>query len=235
MAQPKTDAGIKGGLSIPNLTAGNSDNPINTGYSSRTGAAFALYAEYHLTKQFSIQPELQYCAEGGKKNGNQAFSVPDNLASMFPPGSAPAYLYADYNSTAKFNYLILPIFAKYHFLRKTNWDVYVSAGPFVSMLVYAKNITAGNSTIYLDAAHTQPLAPNQSFNNTEDIKDQLHKFNTGIAGHVGAGYHFGSNAVFVEGGGNYGFINIQKGNTNGKNKTGAAVIMLGYARSICHR
>ncbi len=228
-SQTTTDLGFKGGLSIPSLTAGGSDNPINTGYSSRTGPAFAFHAEFHLSKQFSIQPELQYCAEGGKKNGAQAFSVPDELKPMFPPGQVPQYLYADYNSTAKFNYLILPILAKYHFLSGKNWDIYAAAGPFVSMLINAENVTSGNSPIYLDPQHTQPVLPSQSFDRTEDIKDELHKFNTGVAGHVGVAYHFGKSQVFVEGGGNYGFISIQKDEVNGKNKTGAAVVMVGYA------
>lgn len=234
-SQTTIDFGIKGGLSIPSLTAGGSDNPINTGYSSRTGPAFAFHAEFHLSKQFSIQPELQYCAEGGKKNGNQAFSVPDEFKPMFPPGQVPDYLYADYKSEAKFNYLILPVLAKYHFVLKNNWDIYISAGPFVSMLISAKNVTSGNSPIYLDPQHTQPVLPAQSFDRTQDIKDDLHKFNTGIAGHLGVAYHFGKSQVFIEGGGNYGFISIQKDEVNGKNKTGAAVVMLGYAYNFFPR
>ena len=232
LAQKKIELGFKAGLSVPNLTAGNSDNPINTGYSSRTGGAFAFHAEFHLSKRFSIQPELQYCAEGGKKNGNQAFSVPDEYAGFFPPDEVPQYLYADYKSTAKFNYLVLPVLAKYHFLQKNNWDLYGAAGPFISFLVYAKNVTSGTSSVYLDPGHRQALTEDRSFDHTEDIKNQLHKVNTGILGHIGVARHFGKHSIFIEGGGNYGFINIQKGTVNGKNKTGAAVIQLGYALVI---
>ncbi|MET0634671.1 MAG: porin family protein [Chitinophagaceae bacterium] len=228
-AQMDIDLGIKGGISIPNLTSGKEDNPINTGYKSRTGPAFAIYAEFHLTKKFSIQPELQYCAEGGKKNGNQAFALPAEISPMFPPGQAPRYLFADYRSTAKFNYLLLPILAKYHLPFNESWDFYVGVGPFASVLLNAKNITRGTSTIFLDPAHTQPLIPNQSFDRKENIKDELHKFNAGVAGHLGIAYHLGGGSIFLEGGGNFGFINIQKGEENGKNKTGAGVIMIGYA------
>jgi hypothetical protein len=35
--------------------------------------------------------------------------------------------------------------------------------------------------------------------------------------------------VFIEGGGNYGFLTIQKDSANGKNNTGAGVVNLGYA------
>ena len=60
------------------------------------------------------------------------------------------------------------------------------------------------------------------------IKDQLNTFNFGISGNVGFAYHFGKNNIFIEGGGNYGFLNIQKGTANGKNQTGAGTVAIGY-------
>lgn len=39
-------------------------------------------------------------------------------------------------------------------------------------------------------------------------------------------------ADIIEGGGNYGFLNIQKGSENGKNHIGAATIRIGYAFNI---
>jgi hypothetical protein len=217
------DLGVKGGLSIPNLTSGSSDNPINSGYSSRLGPDFAIHAEFHLSKHFSIQPQLEYSSQGGKKNGDQAFSV--------PPGPI---LYATYNSTAKINYLMLPILAKYRFLLSDHWNLYVAAGPFVSFVVSAKNITSGTSMVYLDAAHTQPTGQQQNFDADTDIKSDLHKANAGVNGHLGLAYQFGRNSVFLEAGGNYGFVNIQKNEVNGKNNTGAAVVVVGYAFRICN-
>jgi hypothetical protein len=39
--------GIRGGISIPNLSAGsNNQNPLNTGYSSRLGPDFGVFAEF---------------------------------------------------------------------------------------------------------------------------------------------------------------------------------------------
>jgi len=43
-AQGAIDIGIKGGLSIPELTSGNSSNPINSGYNSRLGIDLAIQA-----------------------------------------------------------------------------------------------------------------------------------------------------------------------------------------------
>ena len=228
-AQRSIDFGIKAGISIPDLTSGTKDNPISTGYSSRLDADAAIHAEFHLSKRFSIQPQLEYSSQGGKKNGVQAFTLPSGMLSQFPPGQAPEYVYASYKSEAKMNYLLLPVLAKYHFASRKNWGTYIAAGPFVSLLLSAKNITKGSSIIYLDEQALQPLTPEQqSFDNNENIRKDLHHFNTGISGHVGISYQLANGILFIEGGGNYGFIDIQKDKANGSNKTGAAVIDLGY-------
>jgi len=67
------------------------------------------------------------------------------------------------------------------------------------------------------------------FDATNDIKDQLNSTNFGIEGNIGLNYAFGKINLFIEFGGNYGFLNIQKGSANGKNNTGAATIVLGYS------
>lgn len=85
-----------GGISIPNLTAGGTQTPLNTGYSSRQGAEFGVFAEFEVSKQFSIQPVVEYSSQGGKKSGLQALTVPSELIPMFPVGQVPPYLYANY-------------------------------------------------------------------------------------------------------------------------------------------
>jgi hypothetical protein len=227
-----TALGFRGGISIPNLTSSGSDqNPLNTGYGSRLGPEFSLFAEFKLSDVFSIQPMIQYSSQGGKKNGMQALAVPPNLVAYFPPGTAPTYLYANYNSEAKLNYLMIPVLVKYgHGFNESPFRIYLDAGPFVGFLVSAKQVTSGQSEIYLDAAGQEPLPiGSQSFDNTTDIKDQLNTTNFGIEGNIGLNYAFGQNNIFFEVGGNYGFLNIQKGSANGKNNTGAATMVLGYS------
>ncbi|SEW40953.1 porin family protein [Chitinophaga arvensicola] len=235
-ANAQVDLGVRGGISIPNLTAGGSEsNPLNTGYSSRQGPDFGIFGEYHLSKLFSIEAMISYSSQGGKKNGLQAFP-PD--PTKFPPGAPlPTYLYADFKSQAKLNYLMVPILAKFGWnLGPTSpLRLYVDAGPFFGFLVGAKQVTSGNSAIFLDEAGTQPAAPPESFDRTTDIKNQLNTFNFGVSGNVGLAYLFGRNQIFVEGGGNYGFLNIQKGTANGKNNTGAGTVSLGYAYRICNK
>ncbi|NLR66369.1 PorT family protein [Chitinophaga varians] len=236
IAKAQIDLGAKAGLSIPNLTSGSSSNPINSGWSSRLGLDAGIHAEFHLTKRFSIQPEIRYSAQGGKKDGNQGFTPTPEMAGFFQQQGQPVpqYLYGTYKSVAKFNYLMVPVLAKYHFGFSPKWDLYVAAGPFVSFLLDGKNETSGSSPIYLDEAHTQQLPfPAVDFNHTQNIKDDLKKANFGISGQVGVAYHVNSrSAIFIEGGGNYGFVKIQKDTKNGENNTGAGVVVLGYSYRI---
>lgn len=229
--------GIRGGISVPNLTAGGSEsNPLNTGYKSRLGPDAAIFGEFGISKSnFSLVAMLEYSSQGGKKKGMQAFTVPDEMKPMFPPGQVPEYLYADFQSTAKMNYLMLPVLAKFdwNLSRNTPISFYADAGPFVSYLLNAKQVTAGSSFIYLAPDAQQPIMPSkQSFDATNDIKDQLHKFNAGVSGNVGLAWNFSGSRIFIEGGGNYGFLNIQKGTANGKNHTGAGTVDIGYSRKF---
>lgn len=234
--------GARGGLAIPNLTAGSGSavNPLNKGYSSRLGTGFGIFAEYQTSKLFSIQVMLEYSQQGGKKDGFQAFPVPPQMVPLFGP-QVPPYLYADFKSTAKMDYLMLPVLAKFGWDLgpKKKWRIYADAGPFAGLLLNAKQVTKGTSLVYLDEGKNQPVPANPanpsegilslSFDNSKDIKDQLRSLNFGLAGNAGLAYKMKRNMIFVEGGGNYGFINIQKGSNNGKNRSGAATIMVGYA------
>ena len=62
--------GVKGGISIPNLTSGGSnETPLNTGYSSRLGPDFSIFGDFKFSNLFSIQPQIEYSSQGGKKDG----------------------------------------------------------------------------------------------------------------------------------------------------------------------
>src|SRR3569833_1381608 len=149
--------GFRTGISIPNLTAGGNQNPLNTGYSSRQGPEAAIFVELRISGHFSLQPMLEYSSQGGKKNGLQAITTPDEVKAMYPEGQAPQYLYADYNSEAKLNYLLLPVLAKAGWdLGKSPFRIYVATGPFIGVLVSAHQVTSGQSLFYNDASGQQP-------------------------------------------------------------------------------
>jgi len=196
------------------------------------GADGGIYGEYHVTKPFSISVGLEYSSQGGKKSGLQAFPTPTADAAFV---SSP-YLYADFKNTAKYDYVLIPILARYTWKisKKSPFRIYGALGPFAGLLLDAKQVTSGNSIIYFDSAGTQPLpAGSQPFNATTNIKNDLNSFNVGIEGFVGISYRLNKKStVFIEGGGNYGFMSIQKGTANGKNYTGAGVVTIGYAYTI---
>jgi len=216
--------GLQGGISIPNLSAGGSGStPLSTGYSSRSGPDFGIYAEFKVSNLFSIQPALEYSAQGGKKNGLQA--LPD------PNPQGPPYLYANYNSTAKLNYLMLPVLAKF------GWDFHNSplrffadAGPFLAYRLSATQVTSGTSLVYADKAETEPTSPTpQNFDHTTDINHDIHHGNFGVEGNVGLIYKLNKSYLFIQAGGNYGFRNIQIFAADGSNETGAATVTVGYS------
>jgi hypothetical protein len=218
--------GIKGGLSIPNLTAGG-NNPVSTGWSSRLGPYFGLIGEYSLSDRFDLQLQLNYSSQGGKKNGEQA--IPN------PVGSVPPYLYANFNSEVKLNYLELPVLARFKLPMGNDWAFYLFAGPYISYLLNAVNQNSGSSYIYLDQGETMqsPYPPTpQSFDSTLTITDQLERFNAGAAGGIGLQRKIGNGTVFFEAGGNYGFINIQKYPQDGQNHTGSATLTFGYLMKL---
>lgn len=224
--------GFRGGISIPNLTAGSGNqNPLNTGYSSRLGPEAAVFAEFKFSDLFSLQPMIEYSSQGGKKNGLQAFTTPDELKAMFPPDQAPDYLYANYKSEAKLNYILLPVLAKFGWnVKNSPFRIYVDAGPFVGLLLSAHQVTSGQSEFYTDPAGQQPLPGGaQSFNGNTNVRNSLHRANAGIEGNLGVSYRIGKGSIFVEGGGSYGFFNIQKNAVDGKNETGAAIATVGYS------
>ncbi len=148
--------GVRGGISIPNLSAGGSqENPLNSGYSSRQGPDFGIFADFKVSDLFSIEPMVQYSSQGGKKDGLQA--VPGEQFSAYFQATqqpTPAYLYANYKSAAKLNYLMIPVLAKFgwDFSKSSPWRFYVDAGPFAGFLLSAHQVTSGTSDVYTDAA-----------------------------------------------------------------------------------
>ena len=150
------EVGVKGGLSMPNLTTGGSgtDTPLSEGYASMTTFGGGVFADFKITKTFSIQTGLEYSRQGGRKDGVQALPAADIYAgtvAVNPQFAAmqdylPAdYLYADLKSTARLNYLMLPVQAKlgWNFSPQSPFRFYVSAGVFGSYLVSADQISKG--------------------------------------------------------------------------------------------
>ena len=166
--------GVKGGLSIPNLTSGGKeyDTPLSEGYSSRTVGVGGIDVDFHITEIFAIRTGLEYSVQGGLKKGVQALpSQPiyddirgsiglqpggDQLLPVFNSLPLPQYIYADIKSVAKFNYIMLPVQAQFGWnIREVSpFRVYVNGGIFGSYLLSAKRDMSGTSAMFADKNKT---------------------------------------------------------------------------------
>jgi hypothetical protein len=226
-------AGLKGGLSLPNLSSGAGASDVSKGYQSISGPDFALVAEYKLSEKFSMEAGLEWSTQGGQKTGIQTIPASPELAQYFPPGTK--YLYANFTSTVRLQYAMLPILLKYTIPlgSSDHWKLYMDGGIFGALLITAKASAAGSSKVYFDKGETQPVGSIVvSFDSTGNIKNQLHKGNFGVEGNIGILYQMKSTAAFIEGGGNYGFIDLQKNSQNGINHTGALIFRIGVFVSV---
>jgi hypothetical protein len=218
--------GVHGGLSIPNLSGGGG-NAISSDYSSRLAANFGIQADYGITQKFSIDVELNYAGQGGKRDGLQPVTnLPSQYQSQVPPGD---YLYGNFKNTAAFDYLELPILARLKWGKA--FKFYVNAGPYLGLLLHAEEKTSGSSYIYEDPQGNQPISPSPvDFTSNTNITSDLHKFNVGVTGGIGISQSFGVRSlVFLDGRFEYGFLNIQKYSEDGKDHTGNVLVSLGYS------
>jgi hypothetical protein len=227
--------GAHAGSSIPNLRD-NGGNELSEGWSSRVAPYFGAYADVTVTPTFSVQAEVNYAAQGGKKDGLQPI-ITDTSQLPVPPGTP---LYARFKNVAKLDYIEIPVLAKFHFGAARR--LFVDLGPYVGILISAKTVTSGTSSIYLDARGDQVLTlpdgppyfgaevPPQDFGATTDGKADLHTFSWGIQGGAGVSQALGPGTASLEVRGGVGLANIQKDTaTNGKNSTGNLVVALGYS------
>jgi hypothetical protein len=220
--------GIKGGLSLPNLSSAGGASDVSKGYKTISGPDFALFADYKLSQKFSLEADLEWSTQGGQKSGPQTIPAIPDLAQYFPPGTQ--YLYANFTSTVRLQYLLLPVMLKYTLDLGNSgaWKLYVDGGVFGGLLMTANASASGSSKVYLDKEQTQPIGSvSVNFDSTGNIKNQLHHGNFGIEGNLGILYQFKSTAIFAEAGGNYGFIDLQKNSQNGINHTGALIFRIG--------
>jgi hypothetical protein len=241
---PGFSLGVKAGLGIPNLTAGTVTTPLSEDYASRLGLYTGIVAEYQTKKWFGLRAELNYSSKGGQRNGMQALPLAEEMLPLWQMlpliGIIPEeYMYADIKSEAILNYIEIPVLAKSSFRLGSKINFYLEAGPYIGFILEAENITSGSSGIHVDKAGLiaiddilelagQPVVGSVSFDHNQDITNDVNTVNFGGQGAVGFEYEMNSGKLFIEGGGNYGFIPIQKDKANGSNNAGAGTVTLGY-------
>jgi hypothetical protein len=226
--------GVKGGLSLPNLSSsGGSD--VSEGYKTISGPDLGLVVDDMISKRVSIETGLEWSTQGGQKSGVQTIPASPELAQYFPPGSNVQFLYANFTSTVRLQYLMLPVLVKYtmNLDNADHWELYCDGGVFGGLLITANASAAGTSKVYYDKEETKQVSSVAvQFDSSGDIIKQLHTGNFGIEGNAGILYRLKSASYFFEAGGNYGFINLQKNIQNGINYTGALIFRIGLLYSL---
>ncbi|MFZ1700262.1 MAG: porin family protein [Pyrinomonadaceae bacterium] len=228
--------GLKGGVSVPNLVGGG-DEEITRDYKSRFTYNFGGFVDVGISKRVSIQTEVNYSPQGGKRDGIQPITAAIPGLPPLPPGS---YLFADFKNTAKLKYIEVPVLFKYTWRRDSGPQFYVNAGPNAGFLIKATQETRGTSTIYVDKNGTPLLLPPvgtpippMSFDADTDVTDSLHRFNFGLTGGGGVKFPVGKNFFFIDARASYGLTTLQKNTaTDGTSRTGNLVMSVGYAFKV---
>jgi hypothetical protein len=226
--------GLKGGLSIPKLSSSGSSE-VSKGYLSISGPDLALVAEYKIGENLSLEAGMEWSTQGGQKSGLQTIPASPDLAQYFPPGTNTDFLYANFESTVRLQYLMLPVLIKYTMPlgNSDRWKLYAEGGLFGAWLVTATGSAAGSSKVYFDKEETQQVGNViVDFDSTGSIKNQLHNGNFGVEANIGLLCQMNNTAFFIEGGGNYGLIGLQKNSQNGVNHAGALIFRIGVLVSI---
>ena len=228
--------GVKAGLSVPRLRASKGDG-FSSGYKSLMGPQTGIVAEYRFTNLFSLQTELNYSAQGGKKTGRQKINTAI-LAGLIPPGiTLPGFLYANFNSKVALNYLELPLMARFSFQTNASSRISFYGGPYLGYLVTATGKSEGKSKIFTDAEQTteltllvagNPIAVGtQDLAMERDIIPECNRFNYGFQGGMAYTYELNKWELFAAAGGTYGMKYLQKNSDFGRNKTGGAGVTIG--------
>ncbi len=235
-AQEKEDnyIGFKGGISIPQLSSSDT-NELSRDYKSRVAPNFGAFFDIGVAGRTSVQFEVNYAGQGGKRDGIQPVTQPIPGLPALPTGN---YYYANFKNTAKLTYLEIPALLKYRFGKKEKPRIYVNGGIYYGYLLKADTVSEGSSTLYLDRDGRVPvlLPPNGDpfpaipFDATTDIKDELNKNNFGLTGGGGIEIPHKRNYFVIDARIAYGLVSIQKDTAlNGNSKTGNLVISFGYA------
>lgn len=170
--------GVKAGLNLASLT--NSPSDANSRVSFHAG----VVAEFKIAQNFSIQPELLYSEQGLK------YDFEDSGIR--------------YKSTWKFNYLNLPVLAKYYVMEGLSIEAGPQIGYRLSAKIKAKADGVGSGVV--------------------DMKDSTKAIDFGLAGGVAYDLPIG---VFFQARYIAGISKVNDDN-DGKVKNGVFQVSVGY-------
>ncbi|MDR6967937.1 opacity protein-like surface antigen [Flavobacterium arsenatis] len=175
--------GAKAGLNIATIVG-----DVEEDLESKVGFHLGGFVEFKISEKFSIQPELLYSQQGTKLE----YTESDGFENY------------TIKATAKYDYLNIPVMAKYYVANGFN----LQAGPQIGFLVGAK-----------DKVEVESIALEV------DAKDNLNKLDFGL--NFGAGYDF-TNKIFAEVRYNLGLSELGKDEEGLEGKNSVFQISLGF-------
>jgi hypothetical protein len=239
--------GFRAGVGIPNLKS-TDNNIYSKDYESVPGFDGSFFADFGITEHFSIKAELGFSRKGGERNGVQPIPVAllGPLTQLLPPGQP---VWAQFDNKAVFNYIEIPILAKYEWDLGKTWGVYVNAGPYVDFIIKPEQVTSGTSSFYFDETMTMPVMvpypiegvppaqwpmvelPPQDLTATTDINSDLSNMDFGAMFGIGITAAISENSeILFDMRGSYGFVPLQSDiDTYGTVHMGNLTFALGYA------
>ncbi|MDW5289645.1 porin family protein [Formosa sp. PL04] len=243
----ETKVGVRLGVGLPNLQ--NKDNNVySKDYSTVAGFDGGIFMDFGLTENFSIKTELYYASKGGERNGMQPIP-PTQLPPEFGALVGDNPIFADFDNRAVFNYIGIPVLAKYEWNLGKNWGVYANAGLYVEFIVDPKQETSGTSQMFFDEAGTMPIQvphnvgtdtdpvyilvdlPPMDLTATTDVNSEVANMDFGAMLGGGVSYQVGeAGEIIFDVRGSYGFIPLQNDtDTYGTVHMGSLTFSLGYA------
>jgi hypothetical protein len=251
----ETKVGLRLGIGLPNLES-TDNNIYSKDYTTVAGFDGGFFLDYGLTENFSIKTELYYARKGGERDGMQPIP-PAQLDPQLELISGGKPVWATFDNRAVFDYIGIPVLAKYEWHLGDKWGVYANAGLYVEFIIDPKQETSGTSQLYYDEAGTMPLEvpvnvnpdpngepiymlfplPPVDLTATTDINDDLSNMDFGAIAGVGVSYALNDTSeLLFDARGSYGFIPLQSDTTTyGKVHMGSFTFSLGYAYTIKNR
>ncbi|MCL2414901.1 MAG: PorT family protein [Bacteroidales bacterium] len=264
--------GARAGVNLSSMMPAGETTPLNDGFDMRIAPNWGIFTELQINPTISFRLGVEYSGLGGIKDGIQAFptmrlindigmSIGFGMTEEAMMGlgilalSLPQHYYANVNTTIKFDYIKIPLLAQFGTnIGSSSWRVYANAGPFVSFILSANQVSSGISRLYTNTTQEQTLwnaveatgladIVLDAFPNiratlddpvnfgTTDITGEMRSANFGVSGNLGIRYQRNRHNFFLEAGGSYGFLRVQQ-NENGGNRLGALSVVLGYSFSL---
>lgn len=187
-------------MSIPNVSS-------TSGSTTQFVASIPL--ELRFSPSFALQPELSYLGKGGVLNAtNSSAGIPVSL-----------------ESTQTFNYLDLPILAKYGF-NFSGLQLDLLAGPRFGYMLGGKTKTTG-SILGISNTEEKTLT-------ADDLKE-TNRFETGVDFGVALQYPVGDFNLVFDARYMLGFTNIVKDAANGTFKNRGVALSIGIMKAFAEK